>query len=388
MLESKAYKTYYAFTSREKTPKPKYVQKKADSDTSPKQKPVQATKGTRIKTKAKVAKSDKKKQPEKMPKAKGLDVLSKVALTGAEQLKLATKRSKTQFHSSHASNSGDVVDTLSKVPDEKHLKTTGADEGTKEEEKIDDEERMDDDEYDEVTKELYEDVNVNLGNKDTEMADADQGASEQRNVSQESGFESIPVLVNPRFGHTTAVPEITSSFTTTIPPPPLFFNPLLQQATPTPTPTNYEATTSFPSLLDFSSVFGFNDRVTNLEKDLSEIKQVDRKEAQEEKNAYIELVDTSMRALIKEEVNTQLPQILPHAVSDFATPVIKKNVTESLKAAVLTRYSSQPKSMYEATTSLSEYELTKILLNKMEESKSHLRADYKKKLLLHLVEFL
>ncbi|GJY95159.1 hypothetical protein Tco_0511520 [Tanacetum coccineum] len=465
MLESKAYKTYYAFTSREKTPKPKYVQKKADSDTSPKQNPVQATKGTRIKTKAKVAKSDKKKQPEKMPKVKGLDVLSKVALTGAEQLKLATKRSKTQFHSSHASNSGDGVDTLSKVLDVPIYKsesekeswddsededednendsddindkgdddndgnngndgddddvndddkqegddTNDDDEETdKEEEKIDDEERMDDDEYDEVTKELYEDVNVNLGNKDTEMADADQGASEQRNVSQESGFDSsvssnftskllnlenpspadneIASVLETTDRHTTAVPKITSSFTTTIPPPPLFFNALLQQATPTPTPTNYEATTSFPSLSDFSSVFGFNDRVTNLEKDLSEIKQVDRKEAQEEKNAYIELVDTSMRALIKEEVNTQLPQILPHAVSDFATPVIKKNVTESLKATVLTRYSSQPKSMYEATASLSEYELMKILLNKMEESKSHLRADYKKKLYDALVE--
>ncbi|GJS41391.1 hypothetical protein Tco_0566434 [Tanacetum coccineum] len=63
MLESKAYKTYYAFASREKTPKPKYVRKKADSDTSPKQKHVQATKGTRLKTKVKVAKSNKKKQP-------------------------------------------------------------------------------------------------------------------------------------------------------------------------------------------------------------------------------------------------------------------------------------------------------------------------------------
>ncbi|GKA07480.1 hypothetical protein Tco_0686704, partial [Tanacetum coccineum] len=118
MLESKAYKTYYAFASREKTPKPKYVRKKADSVTSPKQKPVQATKGTRLKTKAKEAKFDKKKQPAKKPKAKGLAVLSDVALTEAEQLKLATKRSKIQFHSSHASGSGDGVDTQSKVPDE------------------------------------------------------------------------------------------------------------------------------------------------------------------------------------------------------------------------------------------------------------------------------
>nr|GFB43270.1 hypothetical protein [Tanacetum cinerariifolium] len=94
MLESKDYQTYYAFASREKTLKPKYVRKKADSDTSPKKKTIQATKGTRIKTKAKVAKSDKKKQPAKKPKAKGLAVLSEVALTEAEQLKLATKRSK------------------------------------------------------------------------------------------------------------------------------------------------------------------------------------------------------------------------------------------------------------------------------------------------------
>nr|GEU54455.1 hypothetical protein [Tanacetum cinerariifolium] len=74
MLESKAYKTYYAFASREKTPKLKYVQKKVDSDTSLKQKSIQATKGTKLKTKAKVAKSDKKKQPAKKPKAQGLAV--------------------------------------------------------------------------------------------------------------------------------------------------------------------------------------------------------------------------------------------------------------------------------------------------------------------------
>ncbi|GJW43171.1 hypothetical protein Tco_0071970 [Tanacetum coccineum] len=65
MLESNAYKTYYAFAFGEKTQKPKYIRKKADSDTLPKQKPVQATKRTRIKSKAKVSKSDKKKKPAK-----------------------------------------------------------------------------------------------------------------------------------------------------------------------------------------------------------------------------------------------------------------------------------------------------------------------------------
>ncbi|GJV52599.1 hypothetical protein Tco_1448340 [Tanacetum coccineum] len=75
-----------------------------------------------------------------------------------------------------------------------------------------------------------------------------------------------------------------------------------------------------------------------------------REEAQAEKQGYIDLVDSS------------------------------QNVTESLEAVVLAKSSSQPKSTYEAAASLSEYELTKILLDKMEESKSHLRADYKKKL--------
>ncbi|GKA94568.1 hypothetical protein Tco_0816606 [Tanacetum coccineum] len=240
MLESNAYKTYYAFAFGEKTPKPKYVRKKADPDTSPKQKHVQATKGTKIKTKAKVAKSDKKKQHAKKPKAKGFVVLSEVALSEAEQLKLATKRSKTQFYTFHVSGSGDGVDTQSKVPDEHQQKNSGTDKGndededdendsndisdegnnyndgndgddddvndddkqegddmnnddeeTDKEEKIDDEETMDEEEDDEVTKELYDDVNVNLGNKDTEMTNADQGAIEQQNVSQESGFEQV-----------------------------------------------------------------------------------------------------------------------------------------------------------------------------------------------------
>ncbi|GJR16247.1 hypothetical protein Tco_0798899 [Tanacetum coccineum] len=192
-----------------------------------------------------------------------------------------------------------------------------------EEEKNDDEETMDDEEDDEVTKELYKDVNVNLGNEDTEMTNADQGGSEQQNVSQESGLEQVkedahvtltpvldtqkadePVLSssvssdftskllnlkNPSPAnneiaslmetsarHATTISEITFSFTTTIPQLYPFFNPHPQQATPTPTPTTSEATTSFPLLLYFSYVFKFNDRVTNLEKDLSEIKQVDQ----------------------------------------------------------------------------------------------------------------
>ncbi|GJU12692.1 hypothetical protein Tco_1135088, partial [Tanacetum coccineum] len=93
-----------------------------------------------------------------------------------------------------------------------------------------------------------------------------------------------------------------------------------------------------------------------------------------------------MRALIKEEVNTQLPQILPQAVSDFTNPVIEKNITELVEVTVLTRSSSQLTSTYEAAVSLSEFELIKILIDKMEKNKSYDKADYKKKLYDALVE--
>ncbi|GKD00836.1 hypothetical protein Tco_1171110, partial [Tanacetum coccineum] len=186
---------------------------------------------------------------------------------------------------------------------------------------------------------------------------------------QTSSLYTIPV---------TAIPKITSAFTTTIPPPPPSFNPLLQQATPTPTPTASEVTTSFPALPNFASVFRFNDRVTNLERYLSEMKQVDQ---------YAQAI-SSIPAIsyIKEEANTQLPQTLPQAVSEFATPVIERNIIESLEAAILAKSSSQPKSTYKAVASPFEFELTKILMDKIEEHKSYLSANYKKELYDALVK--
>ncbi|GJW32262.1 hypothetical protein Tco_0052294 [Tanacetum coccineum] len=111
MLESKAYQTYYAFAYGEKAPKPKYIRKKADFDTSPKKKPVQATK--------------------------------------AEQIKLATKRSKKDFHVSHASGSGDGVDTPCQMfMIVNKQKTFGRKEGTDSEDKDNNDDDGDSDDHD------------------------------------------------------------------------------------------------------------------------------------------------------------------------------------------------------------------------------------------------
>ncbi|GKE07585.1 hypothetical protein Tco_1399603 [Tanacetum coccineum] len=98
MKESEAYKTYYDFSTGKVIPKPKYVRRSTREKTNqaPKDSP-----GKRLKATAKVAKSRKKKLH-----AQGLETLSEIALSESDQMKLITKRSKTQFHSSHASGSG------------------------------------------------------------------------------------------------------------------------------------------------------------------------------------------------------------------------------------------------------------------------------------------
>ncbi|GKB68568.1 hypothetical protein Tco_0929980 [Tanacetum coccineum] len=85
-------------------------------------------------------------------------------------------------------------------------------------------------------------------------------------------------------------------------------------------------------------------------------------------------LSASITARITEQVKIQLPQILPKEVSNFAPPVIQSMVTESLEHAVLAKESSQPKSTYEATSSLTEFKLKKILIDKIDESQSYLIA--------------
>ncbi|GJY26838.1 hypothetical protein Tco_0401564 [Tanacetum coccineum] len=81
------------------------------------------------------------------------------------------------------------------------------------------------------------------------------------------------------------------------------------------------------------------------------------KDAQEERKLYIYVVEKSVKDIIKDEVKSLLPHILPKEVLDFPTPVIQSTITESLENVVLAKSSSQPQSTYEATASLTEFKL-------------------------------
>ncbi|GJU52984.1 hypothetical protein Tco_1226698 [Tanacetum coccineum] len=325
----------------------------------------------------------------------------------------------------------------------------------------DENEHIDEEEYNRI-KELYKDMNVELkdvehgeeGKRDAELTDADHdNVTQEKTYDQDEddayflNLDNIPPtdteinsMMNidvhheepsnhtpPLFTiHVTVIPETSTTTTTTIPPPIPPFTPLPHRSTPTPTPTT-EATTSLPVIPDFSSLFGFNQRVSIIENELSKVKQADqsaqllttiksqipamidahldtrigdsiqkalwlytaefKKEAQAEKERYIDLIEKSVKDIINNEVKTQIPQILPKAVSYFASPAIKSTVTESLEDIVLSKSSSQPQSTYEAAALLTEFELKKILLDKMQKSKTYRGAKEHEELYDGLVKY-
>ncbi|GKA55603.1 hypothetical protein Tco_0754675 [Tanacetum coccineum] len=191
----------------------------------------------------------------------------------------------------------------------------------------------------------------------------------------------------------TAIPETATAHAATVSLTISMITPPPQLTTPSPTPTTIPTTTSIPTLLDFSSLFGFDRRVSTLETELSQLKQADlsaqllesvksqlptmvddllsirigyatrtalesytkdfEKKAQEERKLYIDVVEKSVKDIIKEE----------------------STITESLENVVLAKSSSQPQSTYEAATSLTEFELKKILIDKLEKSKSYRAAE-------------
>ncbi|GJQ99002.1 hypothetical protein Tco_0521987 [Tanacetum coccineum] len=141
MLESEAFKTYRAYVTGEKAPKSKAIKKKTDSESSPKTKPSQASKGKRIKTSAK---GDKP----------------------------ATTKSK-----------GDGVDILSKVLDAQQQTRSGINEGAGEEEDEDDDEHNNDENDDEH--------DSDDDNEDNDDEDDDQDNDSERTESDNDGDDFV-----------------------------------------------------------------------------------------------------------------------------------------------------------------------------------------------------
>ncbi|GJU39984.1 retrovirus-related pol polyprotein from transposon TNT 1-94 [Tanacetum coccineum] len=152
----------------------------------------------------------------------------------------------------------------------------------------------------------------------------------------------------------TAIAEPSFSAPTNRPPTP---NPLviqLQQPpilTPATTPSS-----SLQNLPNFASLFGFDYRLKALEENFSELRQT---------NQYAEALSS-------------IPGII--------TPKIEKLVNEQLESEVLVRSSKEAKTSHAVAANLSELELKKILIDKMEANNSINRSDIQRQLYKALVD--
>ncbi|GKA61031.1 hypothetical protein Tco_0760438, partial [Tanacetum coccineum] len=196
---SESFKEYYAIASGAEPPKTKASVKKKQIG-SDKTTTSSTTKGKRLKTSAKTAKPAKKKQPAKTSMDKGLTVLSEVALTEAEQLKLVIERSKTQTHISHASGSGadEGTGSLPGVPD---VPTYDSDDEQiswkSSEEDNDDEVNVSEDDDDENDDDIdKDDENPDDANQDDENPDdANQDDDDEQTNSDNDGDDFVhPML--------------------------------------------------------------------------------------------------------------------------------------------------------------------------------------------------
>nr|GEV53435.1 hypothetical protein [Tanacetum cinerariifolium] len=114
---------------------------------------------------------------------------------------------------------------------------------------------------------------------------------------------------------------------------------------------------------------------------LQDLPNFDSDEAQAENDEYLKTIDENMQKIIKEQVKEQVKVQVSKIL-----PKIEQTVNEQLEAEVLTRLSYSSKTFYAVVVDLSEMELKKILIDKIEGNKSIHRSNGKRNLYKPLVE--
>ncbi|GJQ95351.1 hypothetical protein Tco_0006490 [Tanacetum coccineum] len=250
--------------------------------------------------------------------------------------------------------------------------------GNVEDEKLDEEKSNEEEEVNE----MYRDVNVNLERRDTKMTDAPQTNVQATQVIEDTHV--IITAVNPEVQQQSS--SVSSSFISKM------LNPNPDTGIDFILNLNIEST----SLVDVPVTTNaeippssFEDRVKYLEDDFSEFKQtnlfaeavssipgiIDKYLANQMNEAVkaVKIIKQQVKVQVKEHVSKILPRI-------------EKSVNEQLKADVLIRSSNEAKTSHAVAANLSELELNKILIDKIENNKSIDRSVQQKTLYKALVE--
>nr|GEX25934.1 hypothetical protein [Tanacetum cinerariifolium] len=398
---SAAYKEYYAIASGAAPPKTKVSVKKTQSSSNPTIPPPMAA-GTRLSTLV------KGKQHAKLSKAKDLSVLSEVALTEAEQIKLATKTSLQQTISLKLvdlkpsdKDDDDDVDDQSDADDDDD------DDDQKDEDEKDDDYQDDNDDYQDSDNDGDDIVHPKLSTHEEEAKDEEsfdpivQTPSQvEKSDDESSDDESHGMNVGGEEG-----PDAEDNDEELYKDVNINMEGRDIQMIDVYTTQVLEDThvTLTLDLLNFGSLFGFDHYLKTLEANFSEFMQknqfaeavsfnlgiVDRyidhwmhkavkvavqllfdrlqEEAQAKNEDLLNKLDENIQKITKEQVNVQVYKILPN---------IEKTVNEQLEAEDLTRSSNSSKTSYDVIADLSEMELKKILIEKMESHKSIILDTY------------
>nr|GEU93588.1 hypothetical protein [Tanacetum cinerariifolium] len=284
-------------------------------------------------------------------------------------------------------------DPIPKTPEESE------DDGNREEDqgvRISEEERMQDEEE---ADELYHDVNINQGRglqvsqdiEDSHVTLTPTHSDGQQESSSTSSF--VTNLLNPITDPCMeSIFKTGSSTVTPIPSPTSTMTPSIMTTTitasQTPTPPTPIPSDIFPTLPTFASVFRFEDRVKSLEDNFLEFidKPVSRSHRlqdsiQRENDEFLRTINDNIKKIIKEQVKSQVKAQVTRIL-----PRIEESVNAQLEAEVLTRSSHPSRTSYAVAADLSEMELMKILIDKMEGNKSIQRSDEQRNLYKALVE--
>ncbi|GJR86111.1 hypothetical protein Tco_0210122 [Tanacetum coccineum] len=368
---------------------------------------------------SKVAKSRKKKQS-----ASGLETLSDIALTEAQQLKLATQQSLIQTHNLHASGSGahegtGVIPGVHDVPtygsDDENISWKSSDEdddddndeaddanyvqsdddvnkGQDVQEDDDDESTESDNDDDEDNDAETQDVNIQGEKMDEKVTNEEEVGNElymdlkvnlavnpegqQQSSLVSSGFVTNMLNPNPDSGidslfniHTEVTSLVDDPVTTiaepsflatTILPPPP--NPLITQMQQAPAPTPaIVPSSSLYDLPNFGSLFGFDHRLKALE------------------DNFLEFIQMNQFATVV----TSIPGIVDHYLDNRMNDALVNN---QLEFEFLIRSLKEANTSHAVAANLSKLELKKILIDKMEANKSIDILDIQKNLYKALVD--
>nr|GEW49531.1 copia protein [Tanacetum cinerariifolium] len=263
-----------------------------------------------------------RKQAAKASKAKSLSALSEVAMTEAQQLKLATNRSLQQTHISQASSSGadEGTGSIPGVPDDD------------EEEGSDDGHASDDEEFihpslskhakeEPRDEESFDPIPRTPKNSDDE-GNGEENLGREEEHDEEEKEKKLYKDVNINLGRGK---QTTQEF---------------EDSHVTLTPVNPD-----------------------------------------ENDEFLKTIDENMQKIIKEQVKEQVKVQVSKIL-----PMIEKTMNEQLEDEVLTRSSNSSKTSYAIAADLSEMELKKILIEKMEDNKYIHRFNEQRNLYKALVE--